>query len=403
MKAFRKFDHDACRVEDHTIRSATFEGMCDDAGRPTDEYRRHYEALARGGVAKIITGFAYISVQGRAIHPGQAGIDSDEKIPFFKAVTDAVHRHGAEIYLQIAHAGRQTSKSVTNTDIVAPTPQKSRYFGGKPQALTLSQIKAVVADFAQAALRAKSAGFDGVQLHAAHGYLIHEFINPVVNKRTDEYGTGEPHRPGIRFLTEIVARTRELCGADFPILVKISAGDGKEDAANHFLHLIQALDKLQLAAIEVSYGTMENAFNIFRGESIPYETILRYNFRYGTDSAVRKFLWRVFAAPILQHRVIKFSPNYNLKYARLAKHGTDTPIVCVGGFRTKSSIHEALRQGSVDYVSMCRPFICEPDLMKKFARHDDYTSLCRNCNICAVMCDSTKSTRCYCVTKERKR
>jgi len=252
-----------------------------------------------------------------------------------------------------------------------------------------------VYDFASAGLRAKKAGFDGIQLHCAHGYLIHQFLNPSINVRKDIYGFN--CEMNIRFLKEIVEKIRESCGYDFPITLKISGGgdNKKADDPKRFIQLINKLDKLPIDAIEISYGTMENALNIFRGASIPLNTILKHNFKYKTESKIKKSLWKLLIAPILSRKLISFTQNYNLKYAKLVK--CETPIICVGGFRSWKSIKSVLEEGMVDYVSMCRPFLCEPDLMHKLNINNNWESLCKNCNICAIMCDSTEKTRCYVV------
>jgi len=106
-------------------------------------------------------------------------------------------------------------------------------------------------------------------------------------------------------------------------------------------------------------------------------------------------LWKLFALPILKKRVLKFSEMYNLEYAEIAKKHTDIPIICVGGFRKGDDILKALKEGKTDFVSLCRPFICEPDFINNLIENHNYESKCENCNVCAIMCDSSNSTRCY--------
>ena len=379
------------------FRSATFEGMADEDGFPTKGYVELYCDLASKNVKNIITGFCYVSAEGKAIHPGQTGIDSDDKIKAFREVTEAVHQFGSKIYLQIAHTGRQTSENITHKQVVSSSAQKSKYFRSKPKELTIPEIEKIIDDFALAAWRAQQAGFDGIQLHAAHGYLIHQFIHPQINRRKDVYGIKLSSGIGERFLAEIIKAIRTKCGKEFPVLIKISASDSlsKPFTKNQFISLMKLLDRLKIAFIEISFGTMENALNIFRGESIPLEAILMHNFHYQTKNKLKKKIWKLLAVPFLKKRFMKFTYNYNLDQAKLAKKYTNTPIICVGGFRKGTDIVAAIENGFTDYVSICRPLICEPDFIMKLSEDNYYISFCENCNVCAIMCDSSNYTKCY--------
>lgn len=384
-------------ISELIFRSATFEGMADRNGFPTDEYINMYKTLAAYNVKNIITGFAYISDQGKAVHPGQAGIDSEEKVPYFKKVTDIVHSFGSRIYLQIAHTGRQTSELITKEKVAGASNKRSKYFRCNPKKLSINEINKIIESFTNSAEYAKLSGFDGIQLHAAHGYLIHQFLHPYLNNRKDEYGINSKSGIGDTFLRKIISSIRNKCGSDFPILVKISASDDLpvKFSKENFVSLIKTLDELKVFAIEISYGTMENALNIFRGRSIPFDAILQYNFHYKIKNKIIRKFWKFIAAPFLQKRIKDFTEMYNLEYARTAKKHTNVPIICVGGFRKSKDIFDAVSSGKTDFVSLCRPFICEPDLINKFNNDPNYISGCINCNICAVMCDSVQSTRCY--------
>jgi 2,4-dienoyl-CoA reductase-like NADH-dependent reductase (Old Yellow Enzyme family) len=390
-------------IADIIFRSAIFEGMADMNGFPTDKYIELYRELAENNVKNIITGFTYISPDGRAVHPGQAGIDSVEKIPYFRQVTDSVHKYGSKIYLQIAHTGRQTSGSVTKQEIFGASGQRSEYFRSEPKILSTDETYDMIETFADSVEYAKLSGFDGIQLHAAHGYLIHQFLHPYINDRKDEFGINTKTGIGDNFLRQIILSVRKKCGTEFPVLVKISASDDlpAKFSEDNFISLIGVLDEMKVAAIEISYGTMENALNIFRGSSIPFDTILNHNFRYRTKNKIYRILWKLLAAPHLKQKIIKFSEMYNLKYAKTAKTITDIPIICVGGFRRGNDILNVIESGYADFVSLCRPFICEPDLINKMNKDQNYISKCINCNICAIMCDSKNGTRCYNAKKER--
>jgi len=192
-----------------------------DDGFVTERTRNYYGARARGGAGLIIAEATYVHRQGWAF-PNQIGISDDKFIPKLSELVDKVHQHGAKIAIQLHHGGRQAKEALSGLQPVAPSPLPMA--GGEmPREMTVEEIAETVAYFAEAAIRAQKAGFDGVELHAAHGYLIDQFLSPTSNKRDDEYG-GDLHRRA-RFFLEIIAAVKEAVGEDYPVWCRM---DGKE-------------------------------------------------------------------------------------------------------------------------------------------------------------------------------
>jgi len=385
-----------CQLKNRFMRSATFEGRADPQGHPLPEYRLWYKELASGGVGGIITGFAYISPEGKAMQPGQAGIDCEELIEYFLPITNEVHQFDCKIFMQLAHTGRQTRKEETGQEVWGASHKKSLYFGGSPRELSTEQVYLLIKRFAEAAVYAKAAGFDGVQVHAAHGYLIHQFLLPTINSRNDEFGIDPNTSLGTKFLGLVIEEIRKKCGYDFALLVKVSGSDDylTRFSSKQFVSLIQFLDAQKVDGLEISYGTMDNALNIFRGD-IPLKAVLKHNPVFKTSNGRRGLLHKALIYCWMRVKLKPFTPAYNLEYAKIAKALTSIPILSVGGFRKGAEMRECLENGCADFISLCRPFICEPNLVEKLKQDRNYSAKCVNCNLCAIMCDSGQPTRCY--------
>ena len=381
------------RPRNRVVRSATYEGLGDRAGRPRPELGELYRRLAAGGVGTIVTGFCYVAQSGRAMQSAQCGIDSDDTIPAWEAVVSAVRQvpEHTVMLMQLVHAGLQTLPAVTGAAAMAPSVRRSPYFRTRPVAMSESDILETIEQFAAAARRAQRAGFDGVQLHAAHGYLIHQFLSPARNVRPDRWGTDR-----MAFLAEIVRAVKGACGAAFPVFVKISAGDGHRGGVTAELagQYARAMGEIGVEAVEVSYGTMDMALDVIRG-GLPIGPVLEHNMLFCRKPAWARWLLKRLVFPWLKRRCIPFSENYNLAAARTVRAATTLPLILVGGLRRLDAMEAILESGDADAIAMCRPLICQPDLPNLFQSGRTSESACVNCNLCAVMCDSTEPLRCY--------
>ncbi len=346
-------------VRNRIVRSATWEGMCDANGAPTEKLFACYDALASGGVGLLIAGYAYVSPEGKQ-NAGKMGMHDDALIPRVQALTGQVHDKGGKVVAQLVHAGAQGNRSVSGLPPVAPSAVSLPYFREVPAELDLAGIGRIVADFARAAGRAKEAGFDGVQLHGAHGYLLSQFLSPLTNARKDEYGGPLENRA--RFLVETVRAVRRVVGDDCPVWIKLNGDDfvpggtTAEDAAS----VARMLEAAGIDAIEVSGGTPAS------GDRTPARTPI--------DSVEKEGY----------HRVV----------ARGIKRNVRIPVGAVGGFRTLSVIEDTLASGDADFVSLSRPFIREPGLVNRWASGDRTRAACVSCNGCFLPAMRGKGIRC---------
>ncbi len=361
---------------DKIIRSATVENMADINGVPdVQAFTRLYSALS---AQTIITGFVYVSENGRAMQPLQAGIVNDEQAAAWAKIRQALP--DKQLIMQLAHVGRQTTRS----GAVGASTIKCTYCKAPVRALKKEEIKQIVQDFAQAALRAQKAGFDGVQIHAAHGYLIHQFLSPYTNNRTDEYAD----RP--LFLEQVLKAVRDACPAPFLVWVKLSHADDRGLTLADTLATVKRIETLCDGA-EISYGTMEYALNIIRG-GIPIDLAFKVNPLFNKYPPLVARFWKRFVFPFYKRRFKPFTVNYNVQAAAEIKKHTSLPVFVTGGIRTQQDIDRILSSG-IDKVSLCRPFIKEPDLLTKLA--GNWKSACVNCNLCTIYCDSMQAVCCH--------
>lgn len=347
-KMFERTEINGMALENRFIRSATWEGMADNDGSVTPQLMATMVELAKGGAGLIITGHAYVCPEGKA-GPRQLGIYKDELIPGLKEMTAAVHNCGGKIVAQLSHAGKSAPEKVTGQ---APLVVSDDEQAGKTlyHEITEQDIKEIVAAFADAARRAKAAGFDGVQIHAAHGYLLSQFLSPVFNRRQDQYGGDIYNRS--RILTEVYQAIREAIGKDFPVLIKMNCRDFVENGLSleDSLQVGRMLSDLGFDAIELSGGLPTG------GRLSPI--------RPGLKSEEEEVYYR--------------------DEARHFKNVIDIPLILVGGIRSFQAAERLVDDGAADYISMCRPFIMEPNLINRWKSGDLIKSACKSDNKCFI-------------------
>jgi 2,4-dienoyl-CoA reductase-like NADH-dependent reductase (Old Yellow Enzyme family) len=391
-KAFEPMIIGNIQFKNRIIRSATHEGMADDEGFATDDLKKLYVRLAKGGVGGIITGYSGVQPNGKSPLYNMTMIHKDEYIPKLKEITDAVHEYGTPIILQIAHCGRQTRSKITGLPVVAPSAVRDTFYNeDMPEELSADEINIIIDDFVSAILRAKKAGFDGVQLHGAHGYLLSQFLSSHSNIRTDEWGGTTRNK--YRIISEIYTRAEGIVG-DYPIFIKISAHDGQKNGVriDEAVEIAKLLEESGCAGIEVSSGVIEDGLYTVRGEVLPADAAMEYTFKY------KKLPWlgKKILKPIIKRLIKQPKPllKYNLDAAIQIKKAVNIPVIVVGGINNINDIHHILENETIDFVSMCRPFIAQSNIVKQFEQGKQTKSKCIMCNYCAIIGEE-RPLKCY--------
>lgn len=344
---FNPFRIGSIEIPNRLVRSATWEGMCTPEGVAEPRLSDLYCDLARGGVGLIISGYAYVREDGKQL-PGKMGMYRNSLLPALTALTDAVHEAEGTIFCQLVHAGGQATNKATNFQALAPSALENRLYPAVPREMTVDDINLLIDAFAEAALRARDGGFDGVQLHGAHGYLISQFLSPLTNQRQDDYGGSLENR--MRFLVRVYQAVRTATGPGYPVTIKLNASDNIPGGftIDEAVIVAKELDALGIDAIEVSSG---NAASGLLGPV-----------RQGIDTTEKE--------------------AYNAAFAKTIKEQVQAPVMVVGGLRSLPVIENMLERGAADLFSLSRPLIREPGLVNHWHRGKNYRATCISCNGC---------------------
>jgi len=380
-------------LKNRIIRSATHDGTADENGAPTERLIQKYEYMAKNEVGCIITGYAGVSEKGMSSYPNMLKIHKDELTERYKPLTQAVHKYGTPIIMQIAHCGRQTSSKVIGIKKVAPTAKRHLFYPDKAQQADDKEIYSIIDDFVNAAVRAKKAGFDGVQLHMGHGYLLHDFISPYGNTRTDKWGGSIENR--YRIIDLIIRGIKEKADG-FPVWIKMSAEDNRKNGmrVEQAVEIAKLLEKSGCDCIEVSCGTVEDGMNTMRSKRMPMEAVFKYREPCASFPKPIKSV-SLICANLVNPLLKQPSPleNFNVSNAQKIKNVVNIPIIVVGGIHRLSDMESIIESGKADFVSMCRPFICEPDFARKLKEGKQTESKCIMCNYCGLVIEK-ENTRC---------
>jgi 2,4-dienoyl-CoA reductase-like NADH-dependent reductase (Old Yellow Enzyme family) len=334
-------------LENRFVRSATWEGLATDDGVVTDRLIDISVQLAKGGVGLIITGHGYVLPEGQA-SLRQLAIYDDRFIAGLAAMVDAVHAAGGKIVMQISHAGCRADLGLTGMEAIGPSSMGGEA-GLTCREMTNEDIAHVTRAFALAASRAAHAGFDGVQVHAAHAYLLSQFLSPFHNKRKDAYGGSVENRA--RMMLEVVHAVREAIGVDRALLVKMNSEDFVDGgfSVQEMLEASSLLEGAGVDAIELSGGSpFSRTYVSFRPGPIRTQA----DEAYYREAAVRY------------------------------KEKVRVPLMLVGGIRSFGLAERLVKDSVADYISLSRPLIREPGLINRWRSGDRRKAACVSDNGC---------------------
>ena len=350
-RLFKSFSRGKFSARNRFVRAATWLGCCaHETGELTPAAVSRAAEAAAGGAGTIISEFAYVGREGRAA-TRQWGLDCDRSVGEVRRLAEAVHTRGSKLIVQICHAGGALNSAFAETAGLSPSGVPLPGCDVESRAMTADDIARVRREFAAAALRAKEGGADGVEIHGAHGFLLTQFLSPIFNRRTDEYGGSDENRA--RFIRELCAAVRAAVGEDFSLWIKISAAEGVADGYGWNAGKLAALGALEsgVDAVEISSGTS-------------YSGAVHAPSMVGVSAGESE-------AP--------FAP-YARELRRLAPD--NSLVVLTGGLRSLPVIAGLLDEGCADLFGLSRPFIAEPDLINRWAEDDARPSACVSCNAC---------------------
>jgi 2,4-dienoyl-CoA reductase-like NADH-dependent reductase (Old Yellow Enzyme family) len=365
-KLFESTEIKGMKLPNRFVRSATWEGMATQEGACTQKLVGLMVGLAKGGVGLITTGHAYVRRDGQA-GLFQLGVYDDCLIKGLAGMARAVHDQGGHIALQLAHAGFFADRELIQ-EVPVAFSEVDGFGEGPYKIMTAQDIQGIVAAFGRAAHRAKKAGFDGVQIHAAHGYLLSQALSPAFNKRTDDgYGGTVENRS--RILLEVLRAVRQAVGKDYPVLVKLNSQDFLDSGLSleDSVTVAALLQENGIDAIEISGGTVVSG-------------------KYGpTRKGIKS----------------EGQEAYFKEAAQAFKNQVEVPILLVGGVRSFQLAEGLVTDGVCDYISMSRPFIREPDLIKRWASGDRSKARCLSVSQCFGPARAGEGV--YCVVEKQER
>ena len=362
-------------LRNRSIRAAAFEGMSQNHG-VTQQLIDYHHSVARGGIGMTTVAYAAVQKSGLSF-PHQLWL-REEILPDLRKLTDAVHKENAAASIQLGHCGNMAKHSIVCGRPIAPSTHFNFYAPSFPRAMKKTDIVETVKTFGKGVRLARNAGFDAVEIHAGHGYLISQFLSPATNKRKDEFGGSLQNR--MRFMELVIHEVMEAAAGKTAVLVKMNMSDGFSGGMefHESLEVARKLESLGVHALVLSGGFVSRApMYILRG-AMPVKTLSRH-----VDNALMSLSVRLIGKWLIP--TVPFIENYFLNDARQFRQQLKLPLVYVGGILSKENIENVLSEG-FDAVAIARALIKDPDFIRKIQVEESGKSSCDTCNHCiAVM------------------
>ena len=367
------------------IRAGCFEGMCQD-GQVSERLINHHRQVAAGGVGMTTVAYCSVSFDGRAF--GHEMWMREEIHPGLQDLTDAVHNEGAAASIQLGHCGFFASRREIGKRPLGPSPKLCLFRLSIGKQMSKAQIEEKINDFGRAAGLAKQAGFDALEIHSGHGYLLSQFLSPWINKRRDEYGGSLENR--LRFPLAVIRKVREAVGADFPILVKLNQSDGMRGGLEleEALEVARRYEAAGVNAIIPSCGfTAKTPLFMMRG-NVPTREMAR-----SQEQLLLRVGMSLFGRLFVQH--YPFEPLFLLEGARKFREAISIPLVYVGGVLSKADAQKVMAEG-FDFIELGRATVRDPQFVNHLQSAEISQSDCDHCNRC-IAAMSVKGV--YCVSE----
>jgi len=378
-------------LRNRTIRSGCFEGLSPNAA-PSEALIEHHRRVAAGGIGMTTVSYCAVARDGVAF--SHEMWMREEIIPGLKRLTDAVHREGAKASLQLGHCGFFANRHAAGTRPMGPSRKFCLFRYSVCRMMTEKDIQRVREDFAKAAAMAVRAGFDAIEIHAGHGYLLSQFLSPWTNQRKDEYGGTLENR--LRFPVSVIKHVRETVGPDYPIIVKMNAEDGFKGGLmiDEAVAAAKAFEAAGASALVPSCGfTARTSFYMMRGQ-LP---ILEYV--KSEKNPITKIGMALFGRFIIKEE--PYQDLFLLEEARLIKDAVKIPVIYIGGVCSAANMEQAMQVG-FEFVAIGRATVRDPDVINKMARGEIDGVDCDHCNRCVAEM-AVKGISCPSATKGFKR
>ena len=369
-------------LRNRTIRAAAFESMCP-GNAPSEQLFDYHTSVARGGIG--MTTVAYAAVERSGLSFEKQLWLRPEVVPELRRLTDAIHQEGAKASIQIGHCGNMSHRSTAGQLPISASSGFNLYSPTFVRGMRIDEIKKTARSFGTAVRVARDAGFDAVELHAGHGYLLSQFLSPATNRRRDAYGGSLENR--MRFMREAVDEAMSAAGSDTAVLVKTNMYDGFRGGmeADEALVVAQTLEQHGVHALVLSGGFVSRAPMVVMHGAMPLRTMTHYMRPWWLRWGVRLGG----SAMIKNH---PFSEGYFLDRALEFRKAVNVPLVYVGGLVSRPKIDEVLGHG-FEAVAMARALVCEPDFVNKLQRGAE-RSECGHSNYCIARMYS-EDMRCH--------